>query len=337
MKGGEKMKEQKRRLEINWKVFPCAMILVVMLMSPCMGAEDPAKFPSKPITMIIQWSPGGSTDLSGRKMADLASKVLGQPIVVENKAGGGGVIGTTAIANASPDGYTIGTIQYSATTLIPHLRSVPYKTKEDFTWIMQFSEYTFPFCVQSASPWKTFKEFIEEARRNPGKLNYATQGPLTAQHILLEQIFSSEKVKLNHVPVGGALEVVQQLLGGHIDAGMSADLLPHVRSGKLRGLAIQGEKRFELFPDIPTFSEIGYKAESPLWMAVCAPKGVDSRIIKKLFDAFKQAQEHPSFKELCATLYLRPVFRDSETLKNMVFRDFDSQKIILKELGLAKP
>jgi tripartite-type tricarboxylate transporter receptor subunit TctC len=118
---------------------------------------------------------------------------------------------------------------------------------------------------------------------------------------------------------------------------MSADLLPHVRSGKLRGLAIQGEKRYELFPEIPTFSEIGYKAESPLWMAVSTPKGVDPRIIKKLFDAFKQAQEHPSFKELCATLYLRPVFRDSETLKNMVFRDFDSQKIILKELGLAKP
>ena len=331
------MKGQRKRLEVGWKVFPCAMVLFMIFVTPCVGGEDPAKFPSKPITMIIQWSPGGSTDLSGRKVADLAGKILGQPIVVENKPGGGGVIGTTAIANAAADGYTIGTIQYSATTLIPHLRSVPYKTKEDFAWIMQYSEYIFPFCVQSASPWKTFKEFIEEARRNPGKLSYATQGPLTAQHILLEQIFSSEKVKLNHVPVGGALEVVQQLLGGHIAAGMSADLLSHVRSGKLRGLAIQGEKRFELFPDIPTFSEIGYKAESQLWMAVCAPKGVDPRIIKKLFDAFKQAQESSSFKELCATLYLRPVFRDSESLKAMVIRDFDSQKVILKELGFAKP
>ncbi len=329
--------KERRKFRIGWTMVFCWMMFLTVFALPCLGVEDPDKFPSRPITMIIQWSPGGSTDLSGRKIADLASKILGQPIVVENKPGGGGVIGTTAIANAAPDGYTIGTIQYSATTLIPHLRSVPYKTKEDFTWIMQFSEYIFPFCVQSSSTWKTFKEFIEEARKNPGKLSYATQGPLTAQHILLEQIFSSEKVKLNHVPVGGALEVVQQLLGGHIAAGMSADLLSHVRSGKLRGLAIQGEKRFELFPGIPTFSEIGYKAESPLWMSVCAPKGVDPRIIKKLFDAFKQAQESSSFKELCATLYLRPVFRDSESLKAMVIRDFDSQKVILKELGFAKP
>ncbi len=322
---------------MGWTVVLCSMIFSTVFVLPCMGAEDLNKFPSRPITMIIQWSPGGSTDLSGRKMADLAGKILGQPIVVENKPGGGGVIGTTVIANAAPDGYTIGTIQYSATTLIPHIRSVPYKTKEDFSWIMQFSEYIFPFCVQATSPWKTFKDLIEEARKNPGTLSYATQGPLTAQHILLEQIFSSEKVKLNHVPVGGALEVVQQLLGGHIAAGMSADLLPHVRSGKLRGLAIQGDKRFDLFPDIPTFSEIGYKAESPLWMAVCAPKNVDPRIIKKLFSAFKQAQESPSFRELCATLYLRPIFKDSESLKAMVIRDFDNQKVILKELGFAKP
>lgn len=330
------MKTSVRRSQIVWKGLLCATVSLTMLARPCVGSENPDQYPSKPITMIVQWSPGGSTDLSGRKLADLAGKILGQPIVVENKPGAGGIIGTAVVAKASPDGYTIGTVQYSATTFIPHLRAVPYKPKEDFTWIMIYGEYTFIFSVRSESPWQTFKEFIEEARKVPGKMNYATHGPQTVQQVFLEQIFLKEKVKLNHVPVGGALEVVQQLLGSHIDAGMSADLAPLVEAGKLRGLGLQGEKRLETLPAVPTFYEMGYKQESPLWLGLFAPKGLDPRILKKLQDAFKKAYQDPSFRDLCAKLYLRPIFQDSESFKATVFRDFDNQGKILKELGLYK-
>lgn len=330
------MKEQKRKFKISWKAFLYAMAFFTVVSSPCKGAEDPTKFPSRPITMIIQFGPGGNTDLSARKLADLASKILGQPIVIENKPGGGGVIGATAVAKAVPDGYTIGTNSVANLIYAPHLRSVPYKTKEDFTYIMQYTEFTCIFAVRSDSPWKTFKEFMEETRKNPGKLSYTTPGPTTAQHIFVEQVSSMEKVKLNHVPVGGGAELVSLLLGGHVDAGLTGELIPHVQAGKLRGLAVQGEKRFPQLPDIPTFYELGYKLASLSWRGLYAPKGLDAHIFKKLYDAFKKAHEDPSFRELCASLFLTPILMDPESFKATVFKDFDDQGRILKELGFVK-
>ena len=186
-----------------WRFFSWVIILLLVLVDSSLGAEEPAKYPSKPITMIIQWAAGGTTDLSGRKLAELAGKILGQPIVVENKVGGSGVIGINAVAKALPDGYTIGTITYSANVIIPHLRSVPYNTREDFTYLMQYGEYGMIFCVLTDSPCKTFKDFIKEAQKNPGKLKYASPGPSSGQHIFMEQVFKVEKVKVNHIPAGG--------------------------------------------------------------------------------------------------------------------------------------
>ena len=240
------------------------------------------------------------------------------------------------MAKADPDGYTVSANPCSSLVIVPHLRSVSYNTKEDFTWIMQYGDYSQIFCVLADSRWKTFKDFIEEARKNPGKLNYATAGPLGAQHILMEYVFMLDKVKLNHVPVGGAAEVVTQLLGGHIDAGISADMVPHIRTGRFRALVLQGEKRLDVFPDVPTFFELGYKVVAPSWIGIIGPKGLDPRIAKKLGDAFKKAYDEPSFKELCNTLMMTPIFRDSESFKVMALNDFDAQGRILKELGFAK-
>ena len=330
------MRGQERAMKANWKAFSWAIVLFSLIASPCFSAEDPARFPSKPITLVVQFAAGGVADLTGRKLADSASKILGQPVVVVSKVGGGGVIGATAVAKADPDGYTIGIISWSAPVIIPHLRAVPYNTKEDFAWIMQYADLSQIFCVQTESRWKTMKDLIAEARKEPGKLNYATPSPLGGQHILMEQVFALEKVKLNHVPVGGGAEVVTKLLGGHIDAGIAAETPAQVKTGRFRGLAVQGEKRMEAFPDIPTFFELGYNVEAPLWIGLCAPKGVDKQILKKLQEAFKKAYEEASFKELLGTLYCTPIFRDAESFEKMVHKDFDAQGKVLKELGLAK-
>ena len=330
------MIEQKGKFNITWTVLSLLIVASLALVHPCVGAEDPGKFPSKPITLIVPLAAGGLTDLTGRKLADLASKILGQPIVVVNKVGGVGVIGATAVANADPDGYTVSANPCSSLVIVPHLRSVSYNTKEDFTWIMQYGDFSQIFCVLADSRWKTFKDLIEEARKNPGKLNYATAGPLGGQHILMEYVFNLEKVKLNHVPVGGAAEVVTKLLGGHIDAGISADMVPLIRAGRFRALVLQGEKRLEQFPDVPTFSELGYKVVAPSWIGIIGPKGLDPRIVKKLGDAFKKAYDEPSFKELCKTLMMTPIFRDSDSFKVMALNDFDVQGRILKELGFSK-
>lgn len=330
------MEKQKRKFKINWKVFLYGIVPFMMLVNPRAGAEDPTKFPSKPITMIIHFAAGGSTDLTGRKLADLASPILGQAIVCENKVGGAGVIGINAVAKAKPDGYTVGTVSYSATVIAPHLREVPYNVKENFTWIMQYAEYPQAFCVLADSPWKTFKEFIEAGRKNPGKLTYATAGARSGQYILMEQVALAENVKIVHVPTHGGSEVVIHQLGGHVDGSLAAELAPHILSGKVRALAVAGEKRLSLIPDVPTFSELGYKLESPLWLGLCVPKGVDPLVVKKLHDAFKKASEDPSFKELCTTLVVTPVYRDSESFEKMVIKDFDSQATLLKKLGFTK-
>ena len=247
------------------------------MLHPGVASEDPAKLSSKPITLVVQFAAGGVADLTGRKLADSASKILGQPVIVVGKVGGGGVIGATAVAKAGPDGYTIGVVSWSAPVIIPHQRSVPYNTKEDFTWIMQYADLSQILCVQRESRWKTMKDLIEEARKNPGKPNYATPSPLGGPHILTEQVFAMEKVKLNHVPVGGGVEVVTKLLGGHIDAGIAAETPAQVKAGRFRGLAVQGGKPMGQFSDIPAFFEVGYKAEALVWIGLCAPKGVDPR------------------------------------------------------------
>lgn len=330
------MKEKHRNNLPIWGLLVCGIIIWNLWIPPCWSAEDPDKFPSKPITMIIHFAVGGSSDLTGRKLADSASKLLGQPIVPENKVGGAGVIAISAISKANPDGYTIGTFSYSASVIAPHLRTVPYNVKQDFTYIMQYAEYPQAFCVLANARWNTIKEFIEEARKNPNKLTYATAGAKSGQHILMEQVALAENVKITHVPTHGGSEVVTQQLGGHIDGSLAAELAPHVLSGKVRALAVAGEKRLESMPNVPTFSELGYKLESPLWLGISAPKGLDPRIIRKLHDAFKKAYEDPSFKELCVTLVMTPIYRGPEAFKEMVTKDYDGQARILKQLGFVK-
>jgi len=328
------MKWEKKAIIL--RVVTAIVALFGLLVSSGFAAEDPDKFPTRPITMIVQWAAGGSSDLTARKLAELGGNMLGQRIVVENKLGGGGVVGTAVVSKAAPDGYTIGAITSSSITTIPHLRAVPYNPKEDFSWLMQYCNITFIFTVKAESSYKTFKEFVEEARRNPGKLNYSSPGPMSSTHIFMEQLFASEKVKVNHVPVGGGAEVVPQLLGGHLDGAIVTETLPLLKAGKFRGLAINAQKRIDLFPEVPTFNELGYRRFIPTWYGLYTPRGVHPVIFKKLYDAFKKGYEDPSFKDLLARLYLIPVFNDSESFSKIVLTDYESQARDLKELGLVK-
>jgi len=330
------MVEQKGRLNITWTILSMLIIASIAFANPCVGAEDPAKFPSKPITLIVAFGAGGVVDLTARSLADSASKTLGQPIVVINKPGGSGVIAVTATANADPDGYTIGTGSPSSLVVAPNLRSVPFNTKEDFSWILGYAYGVNIFCVLPDSPWKTFKDLIEEARKNPGKLSYATAGTFSGAHLAILRVFSIEKVNLNHVPVAGGKEMITQLLGGHISAGMSTDTAPFIRPGKLRPLMVQSEKRIAEIPEVPTFVELGYKVPFLQWCTIIGPKGMDPRIVKKLSDAFKKAMDEPSFKELCKTIMFTPSFMDSESLKAKMLNDYDTIKIMVKEFGFTK-
>ncbi len=319
------------------KVFPGVAALLNGLLTPCWAAEDPAQYPSKPITMIVQYAAGGTTDLSGRKIAEIAGKILGQPIVVENKVGGAGVIGATAMAKAPADGYTIGTISASANSQVPHLRAVPYHPIDDFIFLLTYGKYAYVCCVLPDAPWKTFKDFIKDAQQNPGKYKYTTPGPLSAPHIVMEHIFKVEKVKASHIPVGGSSEAIRQLLGRHVDIATTPDFMPYIRSEKMRPLAVaENEKRFDAIPDVPTMGELGYRVELPNWLGICAPKGLDPRVEKKLFEAFKKASSDPALQDLMDKLYLQTFFLDTAGFTALMKKEYENQGRVLRELGFVK-
>src|SRR5689334_7555792 len=172
-------------------------------------------FPSKPITLIVPWPAGGSTDRHLRALSEIASKNLGQTITVENRPGGGGTTGPGTMAlTAKPDGYTIA--QYPMGMLrVPHMQKVPWDPLKDFTFIIGVSGYTFGFTVRSDSPYKTFNEYVEAARKEPGKIDYGSTGIGTSPHLLMEELAGNAKVTLNHVPFKGNADLTQALLGGH--------------------------------------------------------------------------------------------------------------------------
>jgi tripartite-type tricarboxylate transporter receptor subunit TctC len=318
------------KLKINWKVILCIMVVVVTFVSPCIGAEDPEKFPSKPIEYVVVWSPGGNTDLSTRKLCDLAGPLLGQKIVVVNKAGGGGSIGTAVLAKADPDGYTIGSGSISPLIFGSQLRKVPYHPKKDFAYIANYLEATAYLGVLPDAPWKTFKDFVEDAKRNPGKLTYSTAGPTTVYYFCMETILSMAGVKVSHVPGKGGQDAVMLGLGGHTTAVFAPELIPQIRAGKIRPLAVLANKRRKEFPSVPTFSELGYAGAMYIWSGIAAPKGLDPRIHKKLYDAFEKAFNDPSFQEFMDKLGLGAVWMDSLSFEATIFRDYDRVAEILK-------
>ena len=312
-------------------------ILIFVAAIGASAAEDPTKFPSKPIKLIIPYAPGGTSDMVGRKLADLASKPLGQPIVCENKAGGAGVIGSTATATADSDGYTILVTSCSPNIYVPVQRSVPYKI-DDFTYIIQVADFSFIFAVKADSKYKTFKDFIEDARGNPGKLKYQSQGPKSAGHLQMEYLFKTENVKVNHIPGAGVSEVITQLLGGHVDGGITAGLGPQIKAGNFRGLGVAGPKRNELFPDIPTFNELGYTHGIPFGchVGILGPKNIPLQITQKLHDAFKKAVDDPSYKELLNNMYEIHAYMDTKSYKTSVDHTYKKVSDAMKELGYTK-
>src|SRR5512135_1565311 len=176
-------------------------------------AFAPEKYPTKPITLLIGYPAGGSVDICARPFTSAAGKILGQPFIILNKPGGGSSVAMAILKNEKPDGYTIGLL-ISGAVMGQHLRAVPYDTAKDFTPIMQYGVYLYGLVVRSDSPWKTFKEFIDYAKNNPGKIRYSTGGSGTPQHLVMERLALKEKIKWTHIPFQGNGPAVTALLGG---------------------------------------------------------------------------------------------------------------------------
>ncbi len=298
------------------------------------GAKD---FPSKPITLIMPWPAGSGVDLWHRAMADAAGKLLGQPVVVDNRVGGSGTSGPAAMAAAAkPDGYTIAQMPVTLFRL-PHMQKTPYDPLKDFTWILHTSGYTFGVVVRADSPFKTFNDVIEFARANPGKFTYATPGAGTSLHIGMEQIAQKAGVKFTHVPFKGGPEGWAAVEGGHVMADADASgWAPLVDAGKFRLLCIWTEKRNPRWPDVPTLNELGFGLilDSPFGLA--GPKGMDPAVVQKLHDAFKAALDDPKVVELMAKYDYPKRYMNSADYAKFAKQQYDEQRGVVDQLGLAK-
>lgn len=252
------------------------------------------QFPTKPVTLIVPWSAGGSTDIVMRAFAEASGRHLGQPILIENRPGAGGTLGAGALAQQSKgDGYLLTQVPISVFR-VPHINKTPYDPMTDLTYIIGISGYTFGVVVRADSPHKTWAEFLAFAKANPGKIAYGTPGANTSLHITMEDIAFRNGIRWTHVPYKGASDNVGALVGGHIDA--SADATgwgPFVDAGKARLLVTWGANRTKRWPNVPTLREVGTNVVSNSPYGVAGPKNMDPRIVKILHDAFKRGMEDP--------------------------------------------
>ena len=298
-------------------------------------AQSADEFPARPITLILPWGPGTGLDLWHRAIADAATKILGQPVIVDNKAGASGTAApATMAATAKPDGYTFAHIPVTVFRF-PAMQKVTYDPLKDFTYIIHMSGFLFGTYVRADSPFKTMRDLLDFAKANPGKLIYGSPGAGTSPHIGMEQIALHQGIKLTHVPFTQGLD--PNLLGGHVMAAAnSSGWWPHTDAGTMRVLCVWTEDRNPRLPDVPTLRELGmpFVFDSPFGLA--GPKGMNPAVVKKLHDAFKQALDDPKAQELQKRYDYPNRYMDSEGYAKFAAEQVADQKDIIGKLGLAK-
>ncbi len=313
----------------------CLLLFLSMTVFPD-AAPAQEKYPSKSINFFIGYPAGGTTDVCARPLTTAASKILGQPVVVVNKPGAGSAVAVAMLRTEKPDGYTIGILP-SGAVLSQHMRKVPYDSAKDFTPIMQYAVYLYGFAVRADAPWKTFKEMMDFAKANPGKIRYGTAGAGTPQHLVMEQLALKEHIKWTHVPFDGGGPAVAALLGGHLEAvSQTTEWKKHVESGRLRLLAVYGEKRMKEFPNVPTLLELGYGITAPSLICIVGPKGLSPQIVETLHAAFKKAMEDPDFIKMGEQLDQPVLYRGPQELGKHLVEMNNQVGALIKSLGLRK-
>ena len=275
-------------------------VLLALLMTFILGAVATAQeFPTKAIELVLPFGPGGSHDLTARAVASVAHQYLGQPLLVVLKPGGGGAVGSQHVIRAKPDGYTLLFGGTGPNTVFALVQKAPIGP-DQFTSVARINHSPTIFAVRAEAPWKSFREVIEYAKKNPGKFNFANTGPWGAADLPMRLIARAAGIDYNNIPHDGGGPAMLAVLGGHADAtfGFSPQLLPQVAAGKMRALAVTDTKRHGDFPNVPTVKEEGFDVVFTMWRAVAAPKGTPQFILDKLEAAFRKISEDKSFQAL---------------------------------------
>ena len=293
-------------------------------------------FPVRPIKLLVAFPAGGPTDITMRSLADNASKILGQPVVIENKPGAGGTLPAQQLQTAPADGYTLAQIPLGVFRL-PYTTKINWDPVKDIAYVINLTGYAFGIVVPADSPLKSWTHFVGWAKANPGRLTYGSTGTLTSPHLTTELIAQELGIQLQHVPYKGSADLAQAILGGHVMAAAdSTGFAPLVEAGKLRVLNTWGEKRLPRFPDAPTLKELGLNIVQASPFGIGAPRGTPPAVVKRLHDAFKKAMEEPSYVQTLGRYDMLPMYMSSTAYSKFAQDTFLKEKALVEKLGLAK-
>jgi tripartite-type tricarboxylate transporter receptor subunit TctC len=295
-------------------------------------------YPSKPVTMIVPFPPGGVADIVGRPLAASMEKTLKQPVVIVNRTGAGGAVGMAAAAKAAPDGYTI-LMGLSSISIFPVSDRISGKTPayelRDFAPIALITADPTVLVVRADSQYKTLKDFVDYAKANPGKINYSSSGVYGTLHVAMEIFANAAGIKLFHVPYQGGGPAVTALLGGQVDALASgpAAAIGQIKGGKMRALASWSTERLKLLPDIPTFKELGYDAEFYIWSGVFAPAGTPAPVLGRLREAVRTAANSGEFRNAMEKVSTPVSYLDAPEFQKFWERDAKRLAAAVEKIG----
>jgi tripartite-type tricarboxylate transporter receptor subunit TctC len=313
------------------------LALVLLLVALPVAAQEP--YPTRPITIVVPFPPGGIADLTARPLAAAMERLVKQPVVVTNKAGAGGGVGTQSVAIARPDGYTLllGLVSIS---LLPErdllFGQKPAYTRDQFVGIARLNADPPVLAVNAELPWKSVKELLDDARKRPGEITYASSGIYGASHVPMEMLLQSAGgLKMRHLPTTGGGPATTAVLGKHaaLWASPPALTLPHVKAGKMRVLATWGGVRLAAFPDVPTLKELGYDVEYYLWAGLFTPKGTSPAVVKALRDAVRQSVQDPEFKSAMEKAQTPIAYQDADEFKAWWDKDAHTLAEVVKRIG----
>ncbi|MBI4609800.1 MAG: tripartite tricarboxylate transporter substrate binding protein [Candidatus Rokubacteria bacterium] len=316
------------------------LVASVLVAAAVQGAGPAAQepYPTRPITIVVPFPPGGIADLSARPLAPALERVLKQPVVVANKAGAAGAVGMQSVAVAKPDGYTLLLGLVSIST-IPEVDALfgrtPAFTRDQFVGIARLNADPPILVVGADQPWKSVKEVVEDAKRRPGEITYSSSGVYGASHVPMEMVLHAAGLRMRHLPTTGGAPAMTAVLGGHAAMWASPPALavPHLRAGKLRALATWGGQRLAAFPDVPTMREVGYDIEYYLWAGLFAPKNVPANVVKVLRDAARQAVQDPEFKSAMEKIQTPIAYQEGDEFRAWWDRDATTLAAVIKRIG----
>ena len=298
------------------------------------SAQGSVEWPSKSVRIIVNFGPGGSADNTMRPFAERLSKSLGQQFVIENRGGASGALGLEAMTKAPADGYTFAVTPALSVIILPHLRKTPYDPLKDLQPVARMTDGTLLFAVHPSVPANTIQEFVEHARKNPGRLSWGTAGVGSYGHIMPEVFKLEAKVDILHVPYRGGGESLADFLAGVVQVHADPNTMPHVAAGKAKLLAVLDRERLPDYPNVPTLKEIYPSMDFLSWFAMYAPNGTPRPIVDKLVAEMKKVAADPELRPLLAKAALAPSVSTPEELGELTRLDHERFGRIIRQLDI---